>query len=388
MAPTSLHSRVMRVGIVAYWFNRGQATVARHLRDIITAAGHKSFVFARPTRATFALPPGEPTSHDVWDQDGVTFGRAHTPLPGEYVSWARSNRLDVVFFDQNYEFDEIQTLRASGIKTIGRFVWESFASWHVEGARKAFSTIYSLTLAEQSRYNEMGISSPYISWGCHPELVSLGGTYSHEGPLVFIGGWLSARKPLGSVLQAYYSSGSSETPLIIKSQRRLRRSDLLVPDSMDELQANRRPPHEELSHEYVRCKYGASVVDDDVPFDEYMSLLSQSRALICPSRWEGLGLHFFEAMALGIPVISSSIQPITELIDHGSNGLLVSGKNIGQRKNGLAAVEPNIHELCDSIRLLDDEAFAREMSLNMRNMARQRSWESTEAAFLNMLEDC
>jgi len=155
---------------------------------------------------------------------------------------------------------------------------------------------------------------------------------------------------------------------------------------MDELRAARKPPHEDLSHEYVQRRFGALTEHDDLPFNQYLNLLSQSRALICPSRWEGLGLHFFEAMSLGIPVISSSIQPITEFVKHESNGLLVSGKAIGHRKNGLIAVEPSIDELGASMRLLEDAQVANAMSREMRSMAVMRSWDDTVKGFLRLME--
>ena len=58
------------------------------------------------------------------------------------------------------------------MRTIGRFVWEHFTAEHVAGAREAFDVVYSLTRAEQERYREMGLETPYVPWGCHPELVA------------------------------------------------------------------------------------------------------------------------------------------------------------------------------------------------------------------------
>ena len=46
--PLSLDT--MRIGICSWWFNRGQAVVARHLRSTLDELGHETFVLARPTR--------------------------------------------------------------------------------------------------------------------------------------------------------------------------------------------------------------------------------------------------------------------------------------------------------------------------------------------------
>ncbi len=89
----------------------------------------------------------------------------------EYEDWVRANSIEVVLCDENYQFDEINHLREQGVRTIGRFVWEYFGDEYVHGAKTAFETIYSLTLCERDRYRELGIESPYIPWGIHPELL-------------------------------------------------------------------------------------------------------------------------------------------------------------------------------------------------------------------------
>ena len=57
------------------------------------------------------------------------------------------------------------------MRTIGRFVWESFPPEDAAPAKEAFDVIYSVTRAEQERYRGFGIDSPLLTWGCHPELI-------------------------------------------------------------------------------------------------------------------------------------------------------------------------------------------------------------------------
>ena len=45
--------------------------------------------------------------------------------------------------------------------------------------------------------------------------------------------------------------------------------------------------------------------------------------LLAPSRWEGFGLVFLEAMALGVPVISTRVSAIPEVVVDGETGWLV-----------------------------------------------------------------
>ena len=50
---------------------------------------------------------------------------------------------------------------------------------------------------------------------------------------------------------------------------------------------------------------------------------------VAPSRWEGLGLHLYEATALGMPIITNDNPPMNEVVRDGENGLLVPGSEMG-----------------------------------------------------------
>src|SRR4051794_25876098 len=131
----------MRIGICAYWFNRGQGVVARQIRSALDSLGHETFVLARPTRAKNIRPAFVDRS-GVWDQPGITEA-SHYRIPrAELLAWAADNELELALFDQNYGFREIAELRPTGVRTLGRFVWEQFEPSHVDAAGAAFDVIY------------------------------------------------------------------------------------------------------------------------------------------------------------------------------------------------------------------------------------------------------
>jgi len=146
----------MDIGIVSQWRNQGQATLSRHLRDALESLGHRTFVLARPTRDSHALP-GAVDDADVWDQRDVTRA-SHFEIPErEYLGWARAHGIEAAFFNQNYQFREIAALRRAGVRTVGYFVWEAFRERDVAPARRAYDAIYSLNRCTQARYERLGI---------------------------------------------------------------------------------------------------------------------------------------------------------------------------------------------------------------------------------------
>ena len=353
----------MRVGICAYWFNRGQGVVARQVRSALDELGHETFVLARPTRAK-NIRPSFVDHTGVWDQPRVTEASAYRMGADELVAWGRDNELDLALFDQNYEFEAIEALRASGVTTVGRFVWEQFGSEHVGPAERALETIYSLTACEQERYSTLGISSPRVRWGIHPELLEYAGVESRESrvdrPLQFFypAGFLSKRKPVAEVLKAFRRFPDPTAKLIIKGQVE-REVDLLRRG------ADRDPRVE--------------VVLEDLPTAEHLRLFAAADVCVAPSRWEGLGLHLYESMALGLPVITNDAPPMNEVILGGENGLLLKSRRRGRARSGIPAYATSVRELA---RALEEVSEPRRLSELRDGVVRARerlAWSHTVA---------
>ncbi|MCL4441115.1 MAG: glycosyltransferase [Firmicutes bacterium] len=68
-------------------------------------------------------------------------------------------------------------------------------------------------------------------------------------------------------------------------------------------------------------------ISDHVTFTGFVSdvseLMPDLNLLIVPSLWEGFGLTALEAMAVGVPVVATSVGGLPEIVDHGTTGLLV-----------------------------------------------------------------
>ena len=259
----------------------------------------------------------------VWDQPGITEASEHHVPLIEYEDWVRANSIEVVLCDENYQFDEINHLREQGVRTIGRFVWEYFGDEYVHGAKTAFDTIYSLSLRERDRYRDLGIDSPYVPWGIHPELLEPAAVGADRDPDIvrhyFPGSFLGRRKPIRKVVKAFGRASGDQLRLVISAQ---------VPNKDEFLQeAAAKDPRIELA-----------LTDD--PEEVHRARFASCDVCLAPSRWEGLGLPLDEATAFGLPIITNDKPPMSEMVLDGRSGLLVASVENGTTRSGVTAWDP------------------------------------------------
>jgi len=102
----------------------------------------------------------------------------------------------------------------------------------------------------------------------------------------------------------------------------------------------------------------------DVP-----SLLRASYALVHAARWEGMPNVILEAMAAGLPVVSTNVEGAAELVDHGSTGLLVAAGAPAELARAAA-------------QLLAAPAMARQWgAAGQSRVERDFRWETSVAAY-------
>jgi 1,2-diacylglycerol 3-alpha-glucosyltransferase len=362
----------VRVGVVSKWFNRGQPVVGRQIRSALDELGHETFVLARPKKER-GPRPGALDRDDVWDQPEVTEASAYDVPASEYEHWIAANQIEAILCDQNYQFAELASLRRRGVRTIGRFVWEHFAAEHVDAAREAFDVVYSLTRAEQARYREMGLETPYVRWGCHPELIAYGERRAgsrEQGEVVsyvFPGGFLGHRKPLEPVLEAFEATSDERLRLVVRAQ--VERKQVRAAED-----AAGRDPRIELRLA-------------DLPTADHLRELASFDVCLAPARWEGLGLPLYEAIAFGIPAITNDAPPMNEAIHDEVNGLLVGGTPNGTARSGIPALDPDLGDLRAAIERLADDSLRAELAAGaVRVRDTERRWADTVADLGELLE--
>ncbi len=375
----------MRIGLVSKWTASGQAVVARQIRSALDDLGHETFVLARPGSGPRAKQATEGEADPVWDQPGVTEGSAHEIPTAEYERWVEVNEIELILFDENYQWDAVGALRAQGIRTVGRFVWEYFAAEHVEPAKRAYDTIYSLTLAERDRYAELGIESPYVQWGIHPELlepaaeipptgssasrpVRSGGAVSQPGKGVsepsggvtfyFPGSFLGRRKPIRKVIRAFGKARGDHLRLLINAQV---------------------PRNDESLRDAAAADPRIALMLDDEPEAIHRARFAACDVCLAPSRWEGLGLPLYEATAFGLPIITNDRPPMSEMVIDGRSGILVASVQNGTARSGIPAWDPEIGSLSTAIERLGDRDGLERMNAGVAELRARRDWSRTMA---------
>ena len=358
----------MRIGIPTKWFNSGQAVVSRQLRSALDELGHETFVLARQgkgKRSKEAERPEDP----VWDQPGVTeVGDADVAL-ADFESWIDANGIEALFLDNSYQFDELAALRKRGVRIVGRFVWEHFAPEHAGPAQESFDVVYSLTRAEQQRYEAMGMQTPYVPWGCHPELMERGEEPHANGDevrLMFPGGTLNRRKPVAEVLEAFVSVDDPRLRLVVKGQL---------------------PGRENKIGDAAQEDPRVEVVLADQPTEEHLRLSASCDVCIAPARWEGLGVPLFEALAFGQPTITNDDPPMNEVVADDVNGILVDSHPDGTARSGITAFTPDVADLAKAIERIADDSERERLAAGAREVRdNDRRWETTVEGIRGLVE--
>ena len=95
---------------------------------------------------------------------------------------------------------------------------------------------------------------------------------------------------------------------------------------------------------------------------------------ISPSRWEGLGLPLYEAIAFGMPAITNDDPPMNEVIRDGVNGLLVAlARRRRRRARGSRRCDPDVDDAARGDRAARRRRAARRARRRRGARARHRA---------------
>lgn len=128
------------------------------------------------------------------------------------------------------------------------------------------------------------------------------------------------------------------------------------------------------------------LVLEDLPTDLHLQMFADADVCMAPARWEGLGLHLYEAIAFGQPIVTNDDPPMSELVTDGVNGILVRSHPDGLANSGIPARTVDVDALSDAISRLADPDLRAELSAGALRIREERTWDRTIADFAALLE--
>ncbi len=115
-----------------------------------------------------------------------------------------------------------------------------------------------------------------------------------------------------------------------------------------------------------RCYFVDSVMHNELP--DYYNFCD---CFCTPSRWEGFGIVFIEALACGAVVVTSDIPPMNEYIQNGENGILV--RNYIFAEDLAKAIKKAVHDDALRKRIQQNALKAAEPFSSTKVEARERA---------------
>jgi 1,2-diacylglycerol 3-alpha-glucosyltransferase len=297
----------LKIGFVSIWFERGQAYVTKLIKDALDK-DHETFVFARTGRINgkSMLETG-----GIWDVPNLSKYPEYKIKPNDLKDWIFENQLDVVVFNEEYDWELVQAAKATDVMVL------TYLDYYKEEWR-ANMGMYDGVLC--STFRTFNLVKPlcnayYIGWAVDnniykPKKDPAKHTFFHNA------GWLgnNYRKMTPAVLLAFdaLSKVLPEITLFIHSQ-----------DTIDKLPSD----IQNIVTQNDRITFHVETVPAP-------GLYSKGLIHIFPTKLEGLGLPLMEGLSCGLPAITPNAPPMNEFVRDGYNGLLVKiGKEITRNDN-------------------------------------------------------
>lgn len=340
----------MNIGIVTTWFPAGAGYVSKAYSEILER-DHTVFIYAR----TGKIMKGDPS----WDLPNVTWAPKHYLSTGiwesHFLRWIRKNKIEVIIFNEQRFWKPVITAKKAGVH-VGAYV--DYYTQMTVPLFDLYDFLFCNTRRHFSVFNKHK-NCYYIQWGV--DLNKFRPTKDQKDrPVTFLvsSGWetLDGLDRRGSLLAlAAFRKVSGHCKMIIYSQ-------------IDSKQKQSEWIMEYENDKRIEFRFGTF---DPFPF-------SEGDVYVYPSRLDGIGLSLPEALASGLPVITTNSPPMNEFVEHNVNGFIVDVEKYLGRCDGYYWAESicSILSLTETMqKYVDYQDLIKTHSLNARNYACQKlSW--------------
>lgn len=348
----------MKIGIVTTWADCGAGHVSLAYAKALSASGFEVEIYSRGQylrQQRWGVSASRPWPLHL---DRSTAGLTRVDST-QFAHWLRQARPDWLIFNEQRSWAPVLQAKAAGVACA------AYVDYYRADSVELFQ-LYDLLFCHTLRHHSVFAHDPracYIPWGVDTEFYSPGvrqGLSDHVfEPLVIVHsagmGGPSDRKGTDLALQAF-ARVAGEARLLLHTQ---------LP----------RPQWPSNWISAVRADPRIEVIED--PMDP-VAFYQLGDLYLYPSRLEGIGLTLPEALACGLAAITTDAPPMSEFVQDGLNGSLVSVQAFRGRSDGYYWpenwVDPD--QLRDCIqRYVDQPSLARTQGKQARaGMAATRHW--------------
>jgi len=113
--------------------------------------------------------------------------------------------------------------------------------------------------------------------------------------------------------------------------------------------------------------------------------MASSDVCLAPTRWEGLGLHHSEAIALGLPCITNDFAPMNENVRHGVDGYLIPAVWTEEQSPGVPRLETPVDALRNAIDMLCDDEFRQGLVAGVEDRRATMAWNHTARDLVELI---
>ena len=340
----------MSIGIVTTWFPAGAGYVSKAYSEILERS-HTVYIYAR----TGKIMKGDPS----WDSPNVTWAPKHYLSTGIWKShflwWIRKNEIEIILFNEQRFWKPVIIAKKAGVH-VGAYV--DYYTQMTVPLFDLYDFLFCNTRRHFSVFNKHK-NCYYVPWGVDLDKFRPA-TDQKDRPITFLvsSGWetpdgLDRR---GSLLAlTAFRKVSGHCKMVIYSQ-------------IDSKQQQSLWIREYENDERIEFRFGTF---DPFPF-------SEGDVYVYPSRLDGIGLSLPEALASGLPAITTNSPPMNEFVEHNVNGFIVDVEKYLGRCDGYYWAESicSIPSLTEAMqKYVDCPDLIKTHSLNARNYSCQTlSW--------------
>ena len=351
----------MNIGIVTTWFPAGAGYVSSAYRQLLKDE-HNVFIYARQGKNM----QGDPE----WDGDYVHWGKPHYNgiKLKDFKKWIVDRKIDLIFFNEQRYFKPVIEAKKMGI-CIGAYI--DYYKEDTVGVHSVYDFLVCNTKRHYSVF-DWHPNANYVPWGVDlnvfkPVEKKNNGKVKFLISLGWEGQYLGDRKGLMFAIQAFTQT-KGDCELLVYSQLKIDQCCLAWKSLLE-------------SDNRIKFIHGTYS-----PFP-----YNVGDVYLYPSRLDGIGLSLPEALASGLPAITTDNPPMNEFVSDGENGFLVDVDRFICRPDGYYWAQSicKIESLAKAIQQYIDEPklVGIQGDVARKKAQRELDWMSNKEHILKIFSD-